>query len=145
VIAAVGAWASPRKLDVPGDDLSKVRYRFGEPHNYIGEKVLVVGGRNSAIETALLLWRAGAEVSLSYRRDSFDGVGVKYWLKPDIDNRIANKEIHGYLGTNVSKIDWDTVTRTDDKGKKTEIENDFVIPLLGYNPPGSRISWGKNE
>ncbi len=135
VIVAVGAWESPRKLDVPGADLDKVHYRYTENHNYLGKKVLVVGGRNSAIETALELFRAGVDVSLSYRNNEFTGRGVKYWLKPDIDNRIKKDEIHGFLNTNVTRIDWESVELTDKNGKRTTIENDFVLPMLGYDPP----------
>ncbi len=137
VVLAVGAWDSPRRLGVPGDELSKVHYRYTEPHNYVGKRVLVVGGRNSAVETALQLWRAGAKVSLSYRRTEFNGVGLKYWLKPDIENRLKNGEIAPHLGTTVARIDWDSVDLTLASGKTTTIENDFVLPMLGYDPPAA--------
>lgn len=140
VVVAVGAWEAPRKLDVPGADLPKVRYRYTESHDFIGKKVLVVGGRNSAIETALQLWRAGAEVSLSYRQNEFTGRGVKYWLKPDIDNRLKNGEIAGYLGTNISRVDWDQVELKTNDGKTITIENDFVLAMLGYDPPVEFLS-----
>lgn len=135
VVVAVGAWDQPRRLGVPGDDLEKVRYRYTEPHEYVGRKVLVVGGRNSAIETALQLWRAGAEVSLSYRGTEFNGRGVKYWLRPDIENRLKNGEIAGYLGSHVRAIDWESVQIQQVDGEIITIENDFVLPLLGYDPP----------
>ncbi|MCC7391085.1 NAD(P)-binding domain-containing protein [Candidatus Sumerlaeota bacterium] len=135
VVIAVGAWDSPRRLGVPGDDLPKVHYRFFESHEYVGKKVLVVGGRNSAVDLSLTLWRAGAEVSLSYRRREFAGKGLKYWLKPDIENRLKNNEIAGYLGSNVERIDRETVTLRIDDGTTVTIANDFVIPCLGYDPP----------
>lgn len=135
VVAAVGAWESPRRLDCPGHDLPKVHYRFTEPHPYIGRKVLIIGGRNSAIETALILWRAGAEVSLSYRRNEFAGRGVKYWLRPDIENRLKNGEITGYLGSHVRKVEWNRVELELADGSLKSVENDFVIPMLGYDPP----------
>lgn len=135
VVAAVGAWESPRRLGCPGSDLPKVHYRFTEPHPYIGRKVLVVGGRNSAIETALVLWRAGAQVSLSYRGREFNGRGVKYWLRPDIENRLKNGEITGYLGTQVTEVDWEHVELELEDGTRTAVENDFVLPMLGYDPP----------
>jgi thioredoxin reductase (NADPH) len=135
VIIAVGAWDDVRRLDVPGADLAKVKYRYTEPHEYIGRSVLVVGGRNSAVETALQLWRAGAKVSLSYRRTEFNGTGLKYWLKPDIENRIARGEIHGFLGSEVERIDWDSVTLRLGDGSRTVIPNDVVLPMLGYDPP----------
>lgn len=135
VVCAVGAWDAPRKLDVPGADLPKVRYRFTETHEYTGKRVLVVGGRNSAVETALILWRAGAEVALSYRREEFTGRGLKYWLRPDIENRIAKGEIRGFLGSHVHRIDWDTVEIMTKDGAVETIGNDFVLPMLGYDPP----------
>lgn len=135
VVLAVGGWDNPRRLGVPGEDLDKVTYRFTEPHPYVGRKVLVVGGRNSAVETALILHRAGAEVSLSYRRKRFDGLGLKYWLRPDIENRIRSGEIHGYLGTTVERITWESVTLRDEEGKSLEVANDFVIAHTGYDPP----------
>lgn len=135
VVVAVGAWDAPRKLDVPGADLPKVRYRYTEAHEYVGKRVLVVGGRNSAVETALILWRAGAEVSLSYRRTEFSGRGLKYWLRPDIENRIANREIRGFLGSHVRRIGWEEVELELEDGRREIIENDFVLPMLGYDPP----------
>ncbi|MDK2970389.1 MAG: thioredoxin reductase [Candidatus Sumerlaeota bacterium] len=140
VVVACGAFDCPRKLEVPGEDLPKVTHHFTEPHPYVGQKVLVVGGRNSAVETALLLWRAGAHVSLSYRRDSFEGYGLKYWLKPDIENRIANGEITGHLGTTVKRIGWESVTLADQAGLTFDIANDFVICHTGYNPPVAFLS-----
>lgn len=135
VVVAVGAFDNPRKLTCPGADLPKVHYRFTEPHPYVGHRVLVVGGRSSAIETALILFRNDVDVSFSYRGTAFTGRGVKYWLRPDIENRIERNEITGYLGTNVTKIGWRSVELTYDDGRTVEIENDFVIPCLGYNPP----------
>ncbi len=135
VVAAVGAWEAPRKLEVPGADLPKVCYRFTEPHDYVGRRVLVVGGRNSAVETALTLWRNGAEVTLSYRRKEFTGRGLKYWLRPDIENRIKNSEIRAFLGSHVHRIGWDTVDIETESGRIETIENDVVLPMLGYDPP----------
>lgn len=135
VVMAVGAWECPRRLGVPGDDLPKVRYRFTEPHDYTGTRVLVVGGRNSAVETALILWRSGAEVALSYRGTEFNGRGLKYWLRPDIENRIQRGEITGYLGSRVERIDWESVDLRLADGRLERIDNDFVLPLLGYDPP----------
>jgi thioredoxin reductase (NADPH) len=135
VVLAVGAWDDVRRLDVPGADLPKVRVHFTEPHDYIGQRVLVVGGRNSAVEAALQLWRAGAIVSLSYRRTEFTGVGLKYWLRPDIENRLKNGEITGYLGSQVLAIGLDSVTLRQGDGSEVVVGNDFVLPMLGYDPP----------
>ncbi|MCC6547355.1 NAD(P)-binding domain-containing protein [Candidatus Sumerlaeota bacterium] len=135
MVVAVGAWDSPRRLGVPGDDLPKVHYRFFENHEYVGKKVLVVGGRNSAVDLALTLWRAGAQVSLSYRRTEFTGRGLKYWLKPDIENRLKNGEVSGYLGSTVEKIERGSVTLMLASNERVVLENDFVLPCLGYDPP----------
>ena len=135
VVVACGAWESPRKLGVPGEELDKVTSRFTEAHPYVGKKVLVVGGRNSAVETALHLYRAGADVSLSYRREDFEGFGLKYWLKPDIENRVHKGEIKGYLGTNVIEIKPKSVVLEHKDGRREEVDNDFVIKHIGYDPP----------
>ncbi|MEQ8820362.1 MAG: NAD(P)-binding domain-containing protein [Sumerlaeia bacterium] len=138
VTVAVGAYDNPRYLGVPGEHLSKVVYHFKEPHDYVGSKVLVVGGRNSAIENCLALWRAGVEVSISYRRPEFSAPGVKYWLKPDIDNRVKKGEIRAYMDTVVEKIAWDAVTlRENATGDSLVVPNDFVICETGYNPPAA--------
>ncbi|CAN5506109.1 YpdA family putative bacillithiol disulfide reductase [soil metagenome] len=134
VIVAVGAWDNPRKLHIPGGDLPKVHYRFTEPHPYVGRKVLVVGGRNSAVEAALLHWRSGVDVSLCYRRTQFDGVGLKYWLRPDIENRLQKGEITGYLGSNICEVHGGSVDIETPAGR-VSIQNDFVLPFLGYDPP----------
>jgi len=135
VVVACGAFESPRMLGVPGEELPKVTHFFREPHPYVGNDVLVVGGRNSAIETALLLWRAGARVSLSYRGTSLAGHGIKYWLLPDIENRLKNGEIGNHLGTTVRRIDWETVTLADEDWCERTLRNDFVICQTGYDPP----------
>ncbi|GAB4320508.1 MAG: YpdA family putative bacillithiol disulfide reductase [Candidatus Sumerlaeia bacterium] len=137
VVVACGAYENPRRLGVPGEQLPKVFHHFTEPHPFVGQRVLVVGGRNSAIETALTLWRAGAEVSLSYRGSAFTGKGIKYWLLPDIENRIKNGEIQGYLGTHVERIGWKSVVLRDRSGRMLEIENDFVIVHIGFDPPAA--------
>ena len=135
VVAACGAFNNPRMLKVPGEDLPKVTHHFKEAHPYVGNKVLVIGGRNSAIEIALHLWRSGADVSLSYRRKNLDGYGIKYWMLPDIKNRLENDEIHGYTETTVERIDWESVTLKDKDGREIEIENDLVVACTGFDPP----------
>ncbi|MGF1572577.1 MAG: NAD(P)-binding domain-containing protein [Sumerlaeia bacterium] len=135
VVLACGAWEKSNELQCPGADLPKVIYKFKEVHQFYNSKVLVVGGRSGAIETSLNLFRSGVDVSLSYRRKSFDGRGVKYWLRPDIENRIEKDEIHGFLGTTVKRIDWESVTLADSTGEEITIQNDFVIGQIGYRPP----------
>lgn len=135
VVLAVGAFANPRRLNVPGEDLPHVHRRFTEVHPYIGRRVAVIGGRNSAVETALLLWRAGAEVTLIHRGAACDGFGVKYWLKPDIENRIANGEIRGLLSTRLQRIEPGRIIARSDDGTTHDLPMDFVIPMVGYDPP----------
>lgn len=137
VVAACGAFENPRSLGVPGEDLPKVTHFFREPHPYVGHDVLVVGGRNSAIETALLLWRAGARVSLSCRSTALSGHGIKYWLLPDIENRLRNGEIANLLGTTVTGIGWDSVTLAGTDGTERTVRNDFVVCQTGYDPPAA--------
>jgi len=135
VVTACGAYERPRYMNVPGEDLPKVSHYFSEPHPYFKKKVMVVGGRNSAIETALILYRSGAHVSLSYRREDLSGSGIKYWIKPDIEARLRNGEITPYLSTNVKRIDQDSVVLTRENGEEIVVENDYVIALTGYEPP----------
>lgn len=134
VVAAVGAWEHPRRLTCPGADLPKVRYRFYDPHEYVGARVLVVGGRNSALENGLAIFRAGGEVSICHRGPDFSGKGTKYWLAPDMENRIRAGEIRGFLNSSVSEIRQDEVDIQTPEGLVT-LANDFVLPQLGYHPP----------
>lgn len=135
VVVACGGWENPVPLGVPGEELPKTTHRFTETHPYYGKRVLVVGGRNSAVETALILHRAGARVAISYRRGSFDGAGLKYWLRPDIENRIQSGEIEGHLETDVVRIEWDHVVLRRKDGGEYPVANDFVIACTGYAPP----------
>ena len=132
VVVATGAYATPRYLHVPGENLAKVRHHFDEPHPYVGSKVLVVGGGNSAAETALLLFRSGADVTVSYRGKEFKK--IKYWLRPDLENRIKAGEIRAFLGSNVVEIKPQSVALRLENSEIEEIENDFVLALTGYEP-----------
>ena len=133
VIIANGAYSQPRMLNVPGENLAKVRHYFPEVHPYFGLETLIVGGRNSAVETALLLCRNGAKVSLSYRRPGF--MDLKYWLLPDIQNRIKEGSITAYFNTEVADIRESEVDLRDrDSGGITTIPNDQVLALTGYEP-----------
>ncbi|MCA9425745.1 MAG: YpdA family putative bacillithiol disulfide reductase, partial [Candidatus Omnitrophica bacterium] len=132
VVVAIGAFECANMMNIPGEDLPKVSHYYREPHLYHGQKVLVIGGRNSAVETALEIWRNGGEVSLSYRRSEFPN-SVKYWMLPDIANRIKNGEIAGYMPSEVISIQPDSVTLLHE-GKEKTIPNDFVLALTGYQP-----------
>lgn len=132
VILATGAYDHPNRLNVPGEDLPKVSYYFTEAHPYYGQEVLVVGGKSSAVETALTLYRSGARVTLSYRGDRF--VGLKYWVQPDIENRIAEGAIRAILRSDVEEIRPAEVVLRIDGHERVTIPNDFVFCMTGYEP-----------
>jgi len=127
VVLAIGDMHLPRKLNVPGEDLAHVSHYFDEPHAYFQKKLLVVGGRNSAVEAAIRCHRAGADVTLSYRGESFPD-SVKYWLKPEIDWLIETGRIRFLPRSTVTRI-TETHVRFDPVG---DIEADFVLLLTGY-------------
>ena len=133
VVMAIGYFDTPNRLDIPGAELDKVSYRYVETHPYFGSRVAVIGGGNSAAEAALELFRAGVEVTLIHRGETLSS-HLKYWLGPDIHNRLARREITGRLGSAVEEIRADSLTVRDRRGETHEIANDFVLPLIGYQP-----------
>lgn len=132
VVVATGFYGSANMMNVPGEDLPKVKHYYDEPHPYAWQKVLVVGGGNSAVDAALECYRAGAEVSMAIKYDSIKPT-VKYWVKPDIENRIKNNEVTGYFNTTVKEIREKEVVLQTPTGEKV-IENDFVLAMTGYRP-----------
>ncbi len=132
VIVATGFYDIPKMLDVPGEELPKVSHYYKEAHPYVLQKNIVVGASNSAVDAALEIWRKGGEVTMVIRGKSI-GERVKYWVKPDIENRIKEGSIHVYFEAEISEIRPNEVTITTPKGAKT-IPNDFVIALTGYRP-----------
>jgi thioredoxin reductase (NADPH) len=132
LIVSTGYYDLPNYLGLPGEDLPKVQHYYNEPHPYFGQDVLVIGGKNSAAIAALDLWRHGARVTLVHRGAELHR-HIKYWIKPDIENRIKNGEIAAYFNTVVSNITEDTVTLSTPDGEKT-IPNQFVFALTGYHP-----------
>jgi thioredoxin reductase (NADPH) len=132
VIIATGYYDLPNYLGIPGEELSKVLHYYKEPHPYYNSDVLVIGGKNSAAISALDLWRHGARVTLAYRGDALHS-HIKYWIMPDIQNRIKNGEIKTYFSTSVERIDPETVSLNTPHGEIT-IPNDFVFALTGYHP-----------
>jgi thioredoxin reductase (NADPH) len=132
IIVCTGYYDLPNKLNVPGEDLPKVYHYFREPHPFYDSDVAVIGGRNSAAEAALELWRRGARVTLIYR-----GAGVsshiKYWVRPDLENRIKNGEIAVYFNASVERITLDHVEMKTREGP-VQLKNDFVFALVGYHP-----------
>lgn len=134
VVMATGGFHGPNLLDVPGEELPKVLHYYKEPYPFYDQDVLVVGGRNSAVESALELFRAGARVSLVHFEDGIDR-GVKPWVVPDITNRLEKKEIPSFFRTRVSEITPTTVRlRNEDDGTLTEIPNDWVLAMTGWHP-----------
>jgi thioredoxin reductase (NADPH) len=132
LIVSTGYYDLPNYLGIPGEDLPKVQHYYNEPHPYFSQDVLVIGGKNSAAIAALDLWRHGARVTLVHRGAELHR-HIKYWIKPDIENRIKNGEVTAYMGTTVSKIAEDSVTLQTSEGEKT-IPNQFVFALTGYHP-----------
>ncbi len=132
VIVATGFYDQPNMLNVPGENLPIVSHYFREPGLHFGQKVAVIGGKNSAVEAALDLYRHGVSVTLLYRKEWF-GKSVKYWILPDIENRVRNGEIKARFNCEVVEILPDRVVAEVD-GKREEIECDFVYALTGYHP-----------
>lgn len=133
VIVAIGYFDRPRLLEVPGEDLEKVTHYFKEAHLYAGQDVLIIGSGNSAVETALECFRHGARVTMSVRSDNFHE-GIKYWVRPDIENRIKSGEIKAHFRTQVTEIRPKSVVLNPADGNPFEIPNDFVLALTGYMP-----------
>jgi len=129
---ATGYYDRPNLLKVPGEELPKVVHYYDDPHPYFGLDVVVVGGKNSAAIAALELWRHGARVTLVHRGKAIHN-HVKYWIKPDIENRIKNGEITAYFGSTVKEITPDTVVLETPEGERV-VKNDFVFAMTGYHP-----------
>lgn len=132
VIVATGFYDFPIYMNVPGEDLPKVSHYYKEPHYYAYQKVLIVGANNSAVDAALETWRKGAEVTMVLRQDAI-GSRVKYWVKPDIENRIAEGSIKAYYHASIAAIREKEVDIATPNGIVT-IENDFVLAMTGYRP-----------
>jgi thioredoxin reductase (NADPH) len=132
VIAAVGFFDVPNRLNVPGEDLPKVKHYFKEPYPYTGQHVLVVGAKNSAAKAALSCYRHGAAVTLAVRGPALSDK-IKYWLKPDLENRIKEGSITAYFDTTVAAIAPDAVTLCTPEGSTT-LPNDWVLAMTGYRP-----------
>lgn len=138
VVIATGFYDKIRELGVPGEDLPKVKHYYDEPHPYFGQKTLVVGGGNSAVDVALETYRCGADVTMVVRNKALRE-GVKYWVKPDIENRIKEGEIKGYFNTEIVEIRPDEVILQTLDGE-VRIGNDFVLAMTGYQPDYSLLN-----
>jgi thioredoxin reductase (NADPH) len=132
IIIATGFYDIPYKLNVPGEDLPKVTHYYKDPHFYAFQKVIVVGASNSAVDAALETWRKGAEVTMVVRKDQI-GPRVKYWVRPDIINRIQEGSIKAYFNSTIKEIRECEVDIQTPDGLVT-IKNDWVIAMTGYQP-----------
>jgi thioredoxin reductase (NADPH) len=132
IIVASGFYDIPVLMNVPGEDLPKVSHYYTDPAFYAFQKVLVVGGNNSAVDAALECWRKGAQVTMVLR-DAEVGHRVKYWARPDIVNRITEGSIKAYTNATVKEINADKVLINTSEGV-VEVENDFVLAMTGYHP-----------
>ncbi len=133
LVLATGYLDHPNLLDVPGEDLPHVRHRFDEPHMTTGQEVVIVGAKNSAVEAALLAYRAGATVTLVHRGSALKET-VKYWLRPDFLNRVAAGEITAHFDTTVQAISMTGVTVQHADGTTSDLPADRVYLLIGYHP-----------
>lgn len=132
IIVCTGFYDIPKMLDVPGESLPKVSHYYKEAHPYSMQKVIVVGASNSAVDAALEIWRKGGDVTMVVRGPSI-GDRVKYWVRPDIDNRIKEGSIKAYFDSQVIEIGEKEVVINTPEGTKT-LENDYLLALTGYRP-----------
>jgi thioredoxin reductase (NADPH) len=134
VVIATGYYDTPRRLDVPGGDLPKVLHYFTEPYPFFDQDVIVVGGGNSAADAALTTWREGARVTVVHLFDALDR-GVKPWVRPDIDNRIAEGSIPALWEHRITAIRWHEVDVENMRtGERATLPNDWVLAMTGYVP-----------
>lgn len=132
VILATGFYDKPNLMQIPGENLHKVKHYYNDPHYYANQHVVVVGSSNSSVDAALETYRKGAKVTMVIRRNEISH-RVKYWVRPDIDNRIAEGSIGAYFNSCLTSIEEDFVHISTPEGPIT-IKNDFVLALTGYQP-----------
>jgi thioredoxin reductase (NADPH) len=132
IVLATGYYDVPNRLNVSGEDLPKVLHYYKEPHPYYNHDVAVIGAKNSAAIAALELWWTGARVTLIHRGGKISD-SVKYWIKPNVENRIKNGEIRSYFHSRVVEIQADCL-RIDTLEGEIALKNDFVFALIGYQP-----------
>lgn len=133
VVLATGYYDLPNRLGVPGEDLPKVSHYYTEAHPYFRSQVAVIGGANSAAEAALDLYRHGAVVTLIHRGKELSQ-NIKYWVRPDLDNRLKEGSIRALFETEVKEILADSILVETAQGESLRLENDFVFALTGYHP-----------
>lgn len=132
VVVATGFYDVPRMLNVPGESLAKVKHYYDEAHPYVGQDVLVVGAANSACDVALETWQKGANVTMVIRSSELYE-RVKYWILPNIKNRIAEGSVDAHFNSTIREIREKDVVLTTPKGEVI-VPNDFVLAMTGYKP-----------
>jgi len=132
IVVATGYYDRPNYMGIPGEDLPKVMHYYKDPHPYFDMDVLVIGAKNSASIAALELWRRGSRVTMVHRGPEIHR-NVKYWIKPDIENRIKNGEVTAYFNSCVLEIRSEEVRLKTPEGERM-LKNDFVFALTGYHP-----------
>lgn len=132
LVIATGFYDFPNLLNIPGEDLPKVSHYYKEAHPFTGRKLVIIGASNSSSDAALECWRKGAEVTMVIRGEGISD-HVKYWVKPDIENRIAEGSIKAYFHSNLKEVKENSVIISTPEGD-VELENDYVLALTGYKP-----------
>ncbi len=132
IIVSTGFYDVPVELGVPGEDMAKVRHYYKDPHYYAFQHVVVVGAGNSAVDAALETYRKGAVVSMVIKGSGIDE-RVKYWVKPDIENRIKEGSVKAYFNSQLTEIDADKVSINTPQGI-VSVKNNFVLAMTGYRP-----------
>ena len=133
VIISTGFYDLPNTMNIPGENLEKVKHYYTEPYPFAQQKIVVVGSSNSAVDAALETYRKGAEVTMIIRHSEISK-SVKYWVKPDIENRILEGSIKAHFNAELTEIKENTVIFKNEKDEMHEIENDFVLAMTGYLP-----------
>ena len=133
VIISTGFYNIPNMMNIPGENLEKVKHYYTEPYPYAKQKIVVVGSSNSSVDAALETYRKGAEVTMIIRNSEISG-NVKYWVKPDIENRIAEGNIKAHFNSELLEIKENSVVFRNENGETQEIDNDFVLAMTGYLP-----------
>lgn len=133
VIIATGFYDIPNLMNIPGEDLPKVKHYYTEPYPYAFQNIVVVGSSNSAVDCALEIYRKGGNVTMIVRNREISK-SVKYWVKPDVENRIKEGSIKAHFGAELLEIKPNSVIFTTENGESQEIENDFVLAMTGYLP-----------
>lgn len=133
VIIATGFYDIPNMMDIPGEDLPKVKHYYTEPYPYAFQNVVVIGSSNSSVDAALEIYRKGGNVTMIVRKNEISK-SVKYWVKPDIENRIKEGSIKAFFGAELLEVKKHSVIFKTETGEIKEIENDFVLAMTGYLP-----------